>query len=95
MSRYRPSRRFARGPWAKSPVNRATWYEPLEEAADIERAVHWVLGDPRVFLNAAGDVDLLPKVLAAAARYEARPDDEAMQEMLQGRAMTSLFGING
>ena len=86
---------IARGPWAKSPVNRATWYEPLEEAADIERAVHWVLGDPRVFLNAAGDVDLLPKVLAAAARYEARPDDEAMQEMLQGRAMTSLFGING
>ena len=85
---------IARGPWARTPADRATWYEPLEEDDDIERAVHWVLGDPRVFLNAAGDVDLLPKVLAAGEGYESRPDEETMNEMTNRRAMTSIFGVN-
>jgi aryl-alcohol dehydrogenase-like predicted oxidoreductase len=84
---------IARGPWAITPQNRNTWYQPLEEQADIDRAVHWVLGNPNVFLNTVGDVTLLPKVLDAAARFQNRPSSEQMDEMVKKNKMSSLFGI--
>ena len=84
---------IARGPWATTDRTRTTWYQPLEEQADIDRAVHWVLGLPDVFINTAGDLGLLPKVLDAASRFERRPPDEAMTAMLDGQRMTSLFGL--
>jgi aryl-alcohol dehydrogenase-like predicted oxidoreductase len=84
---------IARGPWGITPQNRYTWYQPLEDQADIDRAVHWVLGRGDVFLNTAADVDLLPKVLDAASRLEARPAAEHMDEMVRRRRMSSLFGI--
>ena len=37
---------IARGPWATTDRTHTTWYQPLEEQADIDRAVHWVLGVP-------------------------------------------------
>jgi hypothetical protein len=83
----------ARGPWAATEPSRATWYEPFEDQADIDRAVHWVMGRPGIFFNTVGDMDLLPKVLDAAARYESRPSDADMQAMLDDRRVTSLFGI--
>jgi aryl-alcohol dehydrogenase-like predicted oxidoreductase len=84
---------IARGPWATTEKNRSTWYQPLEEQADIDRAVHWVMGREGVHFNTAGDMDLLPMILDAAARYEARPSDAEMEQMLEGTQMTSLFGI--
>jgi len=51
------------------------------------------MGRGDVFINTAGDRDLLPKVLDAANRFEHRPDDAAMRELMAGRAVTSLFGI--
>jgi len=84
---------IARGPWATTDRTHTTWYQPLEEQADIDCAVHWVLGLPGVFLNTAGDLGLLPKVLDAASRFERRPLDEAMAAMLDGKRMTSLFGL--
>src|SRR6266550_3217200 len=47
---------IARGPWATTERTHTTWYQPLEERADIDRAVHWALGLPGVFLNTAGDL---------------------------------------
>lgn len=70
---------------------RRTRYEPLTDPADIELAVHWVLGRDQVFLNTAGDVNLLPHVLAAAERFETRPDDETMHALIQRRSLTPLF----
>jgi aryl-alcohol dehydrogenase-like predicted oxidoreductase len=84
---------LARGPWAITPQNRNTWYQPLEDQDDIDRAVHWVLGHPNVFLNTVGDVTLLPKVLDAASRFSKRPPAEEMDEMLKKKTMSSLFGI--
>ena len=84
---------LARGPWATTEPNRATWYEPLEDQADIDRAVHWGLAIPDVFLNTAGDLTLLPRMLDAASRFGGPPSDQAMAEMLGARRMTSLFGI--
>ena len=84
---------IARGPWATVDRTHTTWYQPLEAQADIERAVHWALGMPGVFLNTAGDLTLLPRVLDAAARFERRPSDDEMRTMLKGSRMTSLFGL--
>ncbi len=50
-------------PWGDQPKNRQPWYQPLEEPAEIDHAVHWVLSQPGIFLNTIGDMDLLPLVL--------------------------------
>ena len=84
---------IARGPWATTDRTRTTWYQPLEEQADIDRAVHWALGVPGVFLNTVGDLGLLPKVLDAANRFEHRPPDEEMAAMVDAAKVTSLFGL--
>jgi len=84
---------IARGPWATTGRLRNTWYQPLEDQADIDQAVHWVIGRPQIFLNTAGDIHLLPKVLDAARRFEARPSDDDMATMLEQQRMTTLFGI--
>jgi predicted aldo/keto reductase-like oxidoreductase len=83
----------ARGPWATSDRTHTTWYQPLAEPADLDRAVHWALGIPGVFLNAAGDLSLLPKFLDAASRFARRPAEDEMAAMLDARRMTALFGI--
>lgn len=62
----------ARGHWGSAPRTRNTWYAPLEDQDEIDDAVHWVLARPGVFLNAVGDVDLLPRVIAAAERLDGR-----------------------
>jgi aryl-alcohol dehydrogenase-like predicted oxidoreductase len=84
---------IARGPWAATDKTHTTWYQPLEDQADIDRAVHWIVGLPEVFVNTAGDLKLLPKILDAASRFERRPSDDEMKAMLDGKRMTSLFGL--
>ncbi|OLB55944.1 MAG: hypothetical protein AUI01_07245 [Ktedonobacter sp. 13_2_20CM_2_56_8] len=71
-----------------------TWYEPLEDQQDIDLAVHWVLKRPGIFLNTVGDIQLLPKVLDAASRWQegsAGPTDEQMQELASRLGMVPLF----
>ena len=84
---------IARGPWAAADRSHATWYQPLERPEDIDRAVHWVLGRPGIFLNTAGDLGLLPGVLDAASRFTRRPSDEEMATMLDATRTSSLFGL--
>jgi aryl-alcohol dehydrogenase-like predicted oxidoreductase len=84
---------IARGPWATTERTHTTWYQPLEAQEDIDRAVHWALDISDVFLNTAGDLTLLPRVLDAASRFTKRPSDDDMGEMLASRRMTSLFGL--
>jgi aryl-alcohol dehydrogenase-like predicted oxidoreductase len=78
-------------PWDGREQTAGTWYEPLTEQEDIDVAVHWVLGRPEVFLNTAGDVTLLPKVLDAASRFESRPSDEVMDDLVERRTLVPLF----
>lgn len=49
----------------------STWYEPLRDPAEIERAVHWALARPGVFVNTAGDLGLLEPMLRAGASFAA------------------------
>jgi aryl-alcohol dehydrogenase-like predicted oxidoreductase len=78
-------------PWNGREQTTSTWYEPLQEQADIDVAVHWVLGRPEVFLNTASDVELLPKVLDAASRFTERPSDDTMDELGERRRLVPLF----
>jgi len=78
-------------PWLGRPKTRSTWYEPLQDQGDIDLAVWWALGRPEVFLNSVGDVDLLPRMLSAAARFQKPPTDSAMQEQMQRHRPEPLF----
>jgi aryl-alcohol dehydrogenase-like predicted oxidoreductase len=82
---------LARGPKEDSAQPWHTWYAPLTEPAAIAAAVHWVLGDPRVFLNTPGDIKLLPMVLEAAARFTAQPSEQVMQEQARANHVSPLF----
>ena len=85
---------LARGPWAAGAVrNRKTWYQPLEDKADIRAAVHWVLARPQLFLNSAGDLSLLPLVLEAADERGPAPDDAAMARLNERAGLASIFGL--
>ena len=73
---------IARGPWGSQEQTASTWYEPLVDQREIDLAVHWVLGEPGVFLNSAGDLELLPRVLTAAERFSSRPGEAEMARLL-------------
>ena len=80
-----------RSPWNDIQQNRTTWYRPLEDQADIDLALHWILGNPQVFLCTAGDINILPRVLDAAHRFTSRPTDQQMQALTDRLKMSPLF----
>jgi aryl-alcohol dehydrogenase-like predicted oxidoreductase len=82
---------LARRRWDGRPHTAATWYEPLRDQADVDLAVHWVLGRPEAFLLTTGDVELLPRLLDAAERFERRPADEEMAALTARSAAEPLF----
>jgi len=82
---------LARRPWGEKEKTKVTWYEPLEYQQDIDRAVHWVLGNPDVFLISSSDVTLLPRILDGAKRFIERPSNEEMEEMVGGEDMAFIF----
>lgn len=82
---------ITRAPWNGRPETHATWYEPLVEQADIDLAVHWVLGHRDVFLNTIGDIHVLPRVLDAAERFTAAPTEDSLQALAARLGMQPLF----
>lgn len=77
--------------WGDRTPTYATWYEPLEEQADIDLAVWYVLGRPGIFLNTVGDIRVLPKVLDAVSRFERAPADDEMAALVARREMAPMF----
>src|SRR3954447_12540662 len=82
---------LARRRWDGRTHTAATWYEPLREQADVDLAAHWVLGRPEAFLLTTGDVDLLPRLLDAAERFEHRPSDDEMAALARRAGAEPLF----
>jgi aryl-alcohol dehydrogenase-like predicted oxidoreductase len=78
-------------PWMGRPRTTSTWYEPLTEPSDIQLAVQWALGRPGIFVISAGDVHLMPHVLAAAERFEQGTADSDMGALLERLHMEPLF----
>lgn len=81
---------IAAEPWQGREHTRTTWYRPLEEQGDIDVAVWWVLGHPAIFLNTVGDINLLPKVLDAASRFDEAAAAAALDH-LAGLPFVPLF----
>jgi aryl-alcohol dehydrogenase-like predicted oxidoreductase len=84
---------IARRPW-QGERRRSCWYEPLEEQDKVDKAVAWVLGNPDVFLNTVGDINVLPTVLEAASRAGSSPDrpsDEEMAALAKESDMELIF----
>src|SRR3954451_24729506 len=79
---------IARRRWPDdSEGRRFSWYQPLEEADAIGRAVRWVLGNPQVFLNTSSDARLLRTALEAVSAGAPRPTDAEME------ADAAAFGV--
>jgi aryl-alcohol dehydrogenase-like predicted oxidoreductase len=78
-------------PWMGRERVTSTWYQPLTDPKDIDLAVHWALGRPGTFVISAGDIHLLPHVLAAAERFESAPSDAAMDTIVRRLEMEPLF----
>jgi len=85
---------ITRAPWEERPHGAATWYEPLRDQSDIDTAAHWVLGrpgNPQVFLNTAGDVEIIPRIFDSASRYQQRPTEQEMAKLMRDSHMAPLF----
>jgi aryl-alcohol dehydrogenase-like predicted oxidoreductase len=70
---------------------RFSWYEPVTEPAAIGRAVRWVLGHTRLFLNTSSDASLLGAALDAAAQPDPVPTDAEMQRDVDEHEIEALF----
>jgi aryl-alcohol dehydrogenase-like predicted oxidoreductase len=77
--------------WGDHTPTANTWYEPFEDQVDIDRAVHWAMGRPGLFLNTAGDIQVLPKVLEAASRFQGAPETSVMEQQMAEKAVEPLF----
>jgi aryl-alcohol dehydrogenase-like predicted oxidoreductase len=77
--------------WDDAPPTRNPWYKPLEGQEAINTSVHWALGNPHVFLNSVADMDLLPKVIDAAASFEERPSDMEMSALVKEYGIEPIF----
>jgi aryl-alcohol dehydrogenase-like predicted oxidoreductase len=83
---------IARRRWPTNTAPRtSTWYEPLEEQADIDRAVHWALSRPGIFLNSASDLDLFERVLRAAESFGEGSEEVSMERLALDLEMAPLF----
>ncbi|MCJ2555810.1 MAG: aldo/keto reductase, partial [Candidatus Thermoplasmatota archaeon] len=67
------------------------FYEPLETQDAIDKSVQWSLGFQDSFLITTGDMQLLPKVLDAANRFEARPSEADMVALAEEFAIQPVF----
>jgi aryl-alcohol dehydrogenase-like predicted oxidoreductase len=82
---------IARAPWRGRERTTSTWYQPMTEQRDLELALWWAMGRPGIFLNSPGDVGLLPRFLDAASRFETRPSEAEMQELVERVHPEPLF----
>ena len=68
-----------------------TWYRPLSDPDDIERAVHWALARPGVFVNTAGDLRLLGPTIRAAESFAQSPRDAEIAAIEADAPLEPLF----
>lgn len=83
---------LARRPWGDRPKTHNTYfYEPLTEQPSIDLAVQWALGLEGSFVISAGDLNLLPKILKAAAAFRESPHADEMQKLMENHQFEPIF----
>jgi len=75
----------------RSKTYNTYFYEPLETQDAIDQVVHWSLGFRDSFLITVGDMELLPKMLDAANRFEKRPSDMEMSAIVDEFDIQQIF----
>jgi aryl-alcohol dehydrogenase-like predicted oxidoreductase len=80
-----------RRPWGDRPHHAATWYEPFKEQGRVDLATHYALAREGIFINTAGDIHVLPKVLDAASRFEKAPSEAEMQALVESAEAEPLW----
>ncbi len=82
---------IVRRPWGTRPKTHNTYfYQPLENQIAIDRSVHWALSLRDSFVITAGDMQVLPKMLDAASRFEKLPSDTEMNAIVDEFDMQSI-----
>ena len=83
----------ARRRWRSAEERKFSWYEPLQDPAQIRTAVQWVLARDGVFLNTSSDTRILRTTLEAAAAAETRaaPTDSEIDALLASAQVEPLF----
>ncbi len=83
---------IARRRWPEPrPDDRRSWYQPLEDAAALARAVRFVLAEPMLFVNSSSDFRLLAEVLAAADGAIVAPTFDELAADSERLDMAALF----
>jgi aryl-alcohol dehydrogenase-like predicted oxidoreductase len=83
---------IARRRWDSWDQAKYSWYQPLEDAAAIGRAVEFVLSDERYFLNTSSDARLLQAALDAAGAHDGScPSEDALEQDRAEFEMLPLF----
>lgn len=80
-----------RRPYAEGERTHATWYKPFDTQPEVDLAIHWALAQTGKFINTAGDIHVLPKVLDAAKRFQGKPTDAQMDAMLLEQEASPLW----
>lgn len=61
----------ARRRWREGDAQkRFSWYEPVKEPEALREVVHYVLCQPKIFLNTSSDATILPSILRAASEFD-------------------------
>ncbi len=82
----------ARRRWNKGEKpTTTTWYHAFEDPEDIERAIHWALARPGIFVNTASDPNLMRASLAAADSFSAEPSHAEMSATWERLSVEPLF----
>jgi len=82
---------IARRRWDGPPARAFSWYEPLRDPDAIQRAVHFVLARPGLFLATSSDATLLRTTLEAASEPIAAPGDDRMRADAEALGIAPLF----
>jgi aryl-alcohol dehydrogenase-like predicted oxidoreductase len=83
----------ARRRWEDGDTQRRSWYEPIRDAAALDRAVRFVLANDQLFLNSSSDATLLRPILEIAAVSSERgaPAVSDLQRDVETLSMRPLF----
>ena len=83
---------IARRRWSDDAADpRHAWYEPLADEAAIDRAVRYVLSDPRLFLVTSSDYRHLPASVEAASGPLDRPSDDELAADVEAFGIAPIF----
>ncbi len=80
-----------RGPWGQQAQNYTTWYQPFDDAENVQQAVNFALSQPVTGLCTVGDVNILPLMLQACEKFTPLSPERQAELIQAGKDMEALF----